>query len=505
MNNHSKRILAMALAVLMICALFAGCANAPASSAASKAETPSNSSSTGEEKLDPVKLVVYLNQTAATGDKQVAQAVSNLDEMKAINTTVEFVTIPDGDKFDDKITLVLSSGEDCDVVVGEQGYTYRDRVRAGAYADITELLNTKYTKLKDALLPEHWELATIDGKIYGVSTYKESCNDWGFFISHKFVEEKNIDLKNRNLSNIDDILQALKDDGRETFMLTYSQSTFFTSITQAEKYIILQNPAVVSFDDPKTVVNFYATEDFRNECLKARERYVAGLIDPEILTVENYKAQLSDETRYGLQITNHAPLTELSGSSAKGFDLDFLPLTEMTMMNDVGWITCINAKSKYVDRAMAFLEVWNTESNVKNTITFGMEGVTFDLTDGQVDYTNYPDHAEFWRGDNSRLGNMMISYTLVGEPKDKWKTYQEFGKTARAVPTVGFFVDTSTNTNEISALSAVEKEYHALLCSGTVEDVDGTIDKFNQALEANGLKTLIDEVQKQLNTFYANK
>ena len=66
-------------------------------------------------------------------------------------------------------------------------------------------------------------------------------------------------------------------------------------------------------------------------------------------------------------------------------------------------------------------------------------------------------------------------------------------------------MDTSTITNEISALSAVAKEYHALLCSGTVEDVDGTIDKFNQALEANGLKTLIDEVQKQLNAFNANK
>ena len=66
-------------------------------------------------------------------------------------------------------------------------------------------------------------------------------------------------------------------------------------------------------------------------------------------------------------------------------------------------------------------------------------------------------------------------------------------------------MDTSTNTNELSALNAVTKEYHGLLCSGTVEDVDGTINKFNQALEANGLKTLIDEVQKQLNAFYANK
>ncbi len=507
MKQNLKRMLALALAVLMACALFAGCTKTPASSAApTPSKTESGTVSQAPEKLDPVELVLLMNQNAATGDKQVQDAVNKLDAMKAINTTVKFDMLADGDKFNDKISLVLSSDEPCDIVVADISSSYIDHAKAGAYADITDLIENKYTKLRDALLPEHWQLAKVNGKIYGVSTYKEMCTDWGFYISHKFVEEKNINLENRTLSNIDDILQALKDDGRETFMLTFNQLGFFTNITTAEKYISLQDSnAVVSFDDPKKVVCFYETEDFKNEIKQARERYQKGLIAQDIATVENYKAQLADETKYGLQITNHAPLAELPLAASKGFDVDFLPLTKMTMVDNAGWINCVNAKSKNIDRAVRFMEVWNTDPTVKNTITFGVEGVNFDLVDGQVDYSKYPDHSEFWRGDSSRLGNQMISYTTLGEPKDKWETYQKYNKTARKVPTSGFFFDKTDVANEIAALSAVTKEYHLLLCSGTDENYEATYEKFIAALKTAGLQKIIAEAQKQLDAFYASQ
>ena len=507
MKQNMKRALAMALAALMVCALFAGCATTPASSTApTPSKTESGAASQAPEKLDPVELVLLMNQNVGTGDKQVQDAVNNLDAMKAINTTVKFDMLADGDKFNDKISLVLSSDEPCDIVVADLNSNYIDHAKSGAYADITDLIENKYTKLRDALLPEHWQLAKVDGKIYGVSTYKEMCTDWGFYISHKFVEEKNINLENRTLSNIDDILQALKDDGRATFMLTFAQLYFFTSITQAENYISLQGSnAVVSFDDPKKVVCFYETDDFKNEIKQARERYQKGLIAQDIATVENYKAQLADETKYGLQITNHAPLAELALSASKGFDVDYLALSKMTMVDNAGWINGVSAKSKNIDRAVQFMEVWNTDPTVKNTITYGVEGVNFDLTDGQVDYSKYPDHSEFWRGDSSRLGNQMISYTMLGEPKDKWETYQEYNKTARKVPTSGFFFDKTNVTNETTAISAVAKEYHTLLCSGTDENYEATYEKFIAALKTAGIQKIIDEAQKQLDAFYASQ
>ena len=504
MKQNLKRVLTMALAALLVCALFAGCATTPASSTPGKTE--SGAASQEPEKLDPVELVLFMYQNAGTGDKQVQDAVNNLDAMKAINTTVKFDMLPDGDAYQDKISLVLSSGEPCDIVMADLDANYIARAKAGAYADITDLIENKYTKLHDTLTPEHWTLAKVNDKIYGVSTYKEMSLEWGFFISHKFVEEKKIDLTNRNLGNIDDILQALKDDGRETFMLTFGQLQFFTQISWSVNHVSLSNnTAVVSFDDPKKVICFYETDDFKEEIKKSRERYLNGLIAQDVATVENYKSQLADETKYGLQITNHSALAELALSATKGFDVDFLQLSPLTMVNTPGFISCVNAKSKYVDRAVRFLEVLNTDPTVKNTITYGIEGVNFDLTDGQVDYSKYPDHNEFWKGENCRLGNMMISYTTVGEPKDKWETYKKYDESARKLPMAGFQFDTTNVKNELAALSAVEGEYHLLLCSGTDENYEATYEKFIAALKTAGLQKIIDEAQKQLDAFYASQ
>ena len=166
MKQNLKRMLALALAVLMTCALFAGCTKTPASSAApTPSKTESGAASQAPEKLDPVELVLLMNQNAATGDKQVQDAVNKLDAMKAINTTVKFDMLADGDEFNDKISLVLSSDEPCDIVVADIAGNYIDHAKAGAYADITDLIENKYTKLRDALLPEHWQLAKVDGKI----------------------------------------------------------------------------------------------------------------------------------------------------------------------------------------------------------------------------------------------------------------------------------------------------------------------------------------------------
>lgn len=177
----------------------------------------------------------------------------------------------------------------------------------------------------------------------------------------------------------------------------------------------------------------------------------------------------------------------------------------MTMVRDAGWINCVNAKSKNVDRAVRFLEVWNTDPTVKNTITFGIEGVTYDLVDGQLDFSKYPDHSEFWRGDTTRLGNQMISYTTVGEPKDKWEKFLEYAKDARRVPTSGFFFDKTNVTNEMTALGAMTSEYQAVLCSGTDADYEATYEKFITALRNNGLPKVIAEAQKQLDAFYASQ
>ena len=148
----------------------------------------------------------------------------------------------------------------------------------------------------------------------------------------------------------------------------------------------------------------------------------------------------------------------------------------------------------------------DTTTEVKNTFTYGVEGVHYDLSaDGQVDYTNYPQHADAWNGDSSRMGNMLIGYSPVGFPVEGYAIFDEAMAEAKAIPTIGFRANTESITNEYAAMQAIVSEYNNMLLSGTVEDVDATVDEFVSKLEAAGAQKVLDEIQAQWDAFEASK
>lgn len=515
MSKSLKKIIStLLLSILFISTMLTGCGKQETESS-KEAGTPASqetsqsakAESDAEEELEPVTLVLYLNQYSGTGDEEIEAAVNALEQVKALNVTLEFKTLPEGDNFQNELDLVLASGEQIDIVMCDESGPYQRRIDSGAYAELSELLKTKYTKLYDTLRQDHWLAVSRGEKIYGVPVYKEATIDYGFGIAHSFVEKYNIDLSNRNMYNIDDILEALVADGRPTFMLSKSSIVWLGNIMFHNSFRHLQmQHACISFENPDKVVSYFATEEFKKLCLKAKEWYDKGLIASDVLTKENYNVEEADESKYGLRLFSHAPYAEVPYSAGQGFQVDYMQLTPTTItLDDPGWVQAIPANSKNIDRALAFLELLATDAEVKNTFTYGVEGVHYDLVNGQVDWTNYPDHNDIWTAANERSGNMLISYPSVGFPEEGFVVYEKAADSARPVPTVGFRVDTSNITNEIAALDALKAEYWAVLCSGTAEDVEATLAEFIRKLEAAGMQKVIDEVQAQWDAFNAAK
>jgi len=517
MGKRKNKLIAALLAASMIGSVMTGCGNvqeekpAASSSSSEVKEQPTSSvtpsSEEVEEVLDPVHFVVWLDQATGTDDKIVEKAFNDLEELKELNVTVEFKTTPAGDNFSQKLDLALAAKEDVDIVLGDFGANARTRMENGAYVDISELLDTKYTLLKDTLLPEHWATVTIDGGIYGVPHFKESSNHAMFLIHQSVVDKYNLDLSDRTVMDLTDVLEALKAENRATFTLKYNQMSYLRDAMADINHIKFNRwVSCASYDDPKTVVNFYETDDWMKLCLQTKEWYDNGLIVSDILTRENFNAELQDENLYGLGYIQGDYFTQFMRREATGFDLVELQITQDTSsIHNVGYNSCITTTCEDVDRAMAFLELLNTDPDVKNLITYGVEGMHYDLVKGQVSWANYPDHATAWAAANTKTGNVLISYAPMGYPEEGYALYEEIAKDARRVPTAGFALDTTNITNEINAVKAVEIEYVNMLTCGVVNDVEATIAEMNKKMYDNGLQKIIDEAQKQLDAWWAAK
>ncbi|MBQ7838879.1 MAG: ABC transporter substrate-binding protein [Lachnospiraceae bacterium] len=524
MRKGKKIVSAMMMAAMMMSTLLTACGSAEEASGSSAeketakevvseeaaaAETVVEEAAPEVQELEPVELVVFINQFTGTDDAVVAEAVNNLDAVKDLNVTVKFKTLNEGDNFFNEVDLALVSGEKIDIIMGDSGASHFPVASAdGAYADLTELLQTKYTTLYNTLREDHWKAATVNGAIYGVPCYKEGCLKWGFYIPHDFVEKYDIDLSGRTIFEIDDILEKLKEDGREGLMLTYSQASWYMGSAYQAKYRNLYgNLACMSIENPGTVENWFMTDTYRELAHQAKEWYEKGYLPEDILTVENFDVEKFDADVFGLETVTYFPGREYQESANRGFELDFLAMTPyINVLDDPGWVQTITSSCEDVDRALAFLEVLNTVPEVKNTFTYGVEGVHYDLTEaGQVDYTNYPDHADVWNGDSSRMGNMLIGYSPVGFPEEGYAIFDEAMEEAVDIPTIGFRANTESISNEYAAMTAIVSEYNNLLLSGTVEDVDATVDEFVAKLEAAGAQKVLDEIQAQWDAFEASK
>lgn len=101
-------------------------------------------------------------------------------------------------------------------------------------------------------------------------------------------------------------------------------------------------------------------------------------------------------------------------------------------------------------------------------------------------------------------GNQFLAYLKEGQVEDDWEqtiAMNESGKTSVAF---GFVFDSTTVQNEIASVSAVVQEYQLSLDTGAV-DPEAVMPEFLNKLEQAGSQVIIDEIQRQLDEWSANK
>ena len=515
MKKHlSKRVAALAMTAAMSVGLLAGCGNSDA---------PSGSTGSGDDEITTLIWYMSINPVAADTDKVIAKLNEYTREKIGVEIDYKVIANPD---YKEKMPNLINAGEYYDICFTSNWTTdYLQFTSKEAFLDITELL-PQYAKETYDFIPEAvWDAVKVNGSIYGVPSYKEMGWQGGIVYNSDMAEAYGIDMSAvKTLEDYTKVLEVVSEKSKAEGKNVVGVSGLTNAWPMAAPYESLTgNPklpaaaAVPEFNNfqdvsGQAVFNQYASEEYMNYCQIVRGWNQAGYLGGDPVNYDSDIANRDNDFNNGALFSyfiQYAPGTSESMSASSGHGVGFVPLMEplFETRSAMGGLLAISYASEHPDKALEFINLLNTDEYVGTLIRHGIEGEHYTAVgDNQVDKTmggtltdNGYDYTYGWQFGTPFNQKWDISY-----PDNIEQLFQDYNDSAVISPNNGFTFDMIPVETQVAALTNVIAEYAPSLETGSVDPTE-YIPKFLDALNANGVDTLLEEVDAQLTSFNAAK
>lgn len=516
MYTNKKVISLLVLVVFSFTLLLAGCGTkdgaAVTSSAGETAASAETTAAPTKAELEPVTLTWYVPGGEPL-EKALVEEEMSKQVKESLNATISLNWVDFGN-YANKLNVMLSSGDDLDLCFTASWLSnhFYQNVSKGAFADLSEILNTKTVKLKEAVPEAFWKAVTIDKKVMAVPNIQPTALQLGAIVNKAMAEKYGFVDKIKTEEDLikyrDTVVEGEKDNKA-------IQPWNFRAMTFNEmygKYDIMKvhDFAVIDMKgDLNKVVSPFEMETFKTYLKEQRELFTKGLIRKDVLAYQkngdqreaDYKAGKSPIGGYGDYGPNMLnPLRKVMGTPGDSiyYDIGF----KKYLSNDAitATLTAVNRNSKNPERALMLLELINTDQKLYNTMCYGVEGKHFNLEDGRLVQTE-EGKKNYNPGTNWAFGMTKNAYFRKDDPQwlidmiPEWDT-----KDVIPSPVMGFTFNPEPVKTEMSKLQTVIDEYYSALCYGTV-DPDKVLPEFVQKLKNAGLDKVVSETQAQIDAW----
>lgn len=443
-------------------------------------------------------------------DMEAVQAEVNRITEKEIGAHVNIVRIEEGD-YNQKIQLGLAGGESIDICNMAPRFGYLSHVSRGAFLSLDELIEEYAPEMYDIMPEEFWDATKVNGKIYGVPNYQIVGRMNGFVAQDELLKKYNFDLSSvKTLEDIEPFLKSVK-EGEESNMLPsgisggsyswgLSHYVGFEAIG-SEKY----PTAIRNHDETLTVVNQFATEEFKNYCKLMRDWYQKGYV-AQAGSSDN-ESDLLQQGLIASRVDNVAPgmLENFEKQmGGKKVQTQVIDPPFVNTANIIATMNCINSRTKYPELCIKFLDLMNRNvDNIYNTVVFGIEGKHYNKI-GENRIEKIADSGYDNSGYSWEFGNNFNAYVYGTQDDDLWKQTAEINNNAEISMILGFTFDIEPVQTELSSCQAVVDEYLGSIARGSL-DVDTELPKFLEKLESAGVDKVIAEAQRQVDEWKAAK
>lgn len=182
MKKGKRIVLSVLTLVFLISMVMTGCSNNAKETGAKPQEKDTNnagskpSSSTGIDTSKRVELQFYMLGDAPKDLKIIEDKINKM-AIEDLNATVKF-NFTTWTDYDAKYKLLLSSGQQADLIFTAEWVNYQSYAKKGAFLALDELLPKAAPTLQAFVPQDMWEAVKVDQKIYTVpATWKEYVND----------------------------------------------------------------------------------------------------------------------------------------------------------------------------------------------------------------------------------------------------------------------------------------------------------------------------------------
>jgi len=206
------------------------------------------------------------------------------------------------------------------------------------------------------------------------------------------------------------------------------------------------------------------------------------------------------------------PGNDVESQTAYGFEFVSKNLTDPLILDTAGATATMNGickSTKHPIESMRVLELLNTDAEVYNLLSRGIEGVHWVWKDKAKKVMGYPDGVTadtsgYDPNTDWMFGNQFNAYYRDAKQVGAWEATKKMNDTAYPSKALGFVIDREPIKTEIAQVTAILKEKGVPMENGfaAYDDVaPGLIDQINKA----GAQKIIDEVQRQINDWAAKK
>ncbi len=582
MQMLSKMLKKVCAVVLMMVLVLSMVACAPKESGTSEGD------GTASKKLPTV---VWYNIGDAPAALEATNArLSELvrDEIGA-NIEVRFIGYGD---YDQKMSTMLAAGDDMDLLfTANWAASFTQNALDGYFVDLYTL-EEYLSETIDLVNPALKLGATFDGALYGISTNKEvGWDNYLYYVQEEvdFLDtgEVKVPLTERNRIEADGdatevtFAEYLVQERLDIIDPVVRQRYFLLPLIDAaaDAYRALGVNVVsgnTNLSDPNYVTVMPAT-------FETHVRSVLGGLDPvreaaNLMVINvfdknasEYKLIVDPEFEYyeegkeggreydKLIRDGDIRLIPVDEASFNGRDHRFLietrgafPFWNVQLSNDYstegnvktmkelsyypvwtggtdpGVVTVIPVQSKNKEAAAMFLELLNTNQEVRTTAAYGVEGVHWNYIDYTDEITGesftaedkvYFERTEVGQKDYNvgvyTQGNFFVLPLQKGEPANKWEVFHDkyTPNTTGELPYEGLNFSASTgfrpdltSPEMQSSIAALQTEFdkHNLFYHDT-NDFDDKWDAFESLKDNESIQALVDEINRQFAEFLNSK